>query len=69
MDFKTFNHIYGPIVWLDLHNNVFNYVITWHENLWYSDDVELKKFFRWELAESLSTNHPASFNATNPPVK
>jgi len=69
MSYKTFNHIYGPIVWLSLHSNFLERIFEWHENLWYSDYDEWVRFFEQRVSNSSSTNLPVSLNPTNPPVK
>jgi hypothetical protein len=68
MTFKTFNHLYGPIVWLDLHSVFFNRIITWHESLWYSERKEFENFIDWEIAHSSGTNQPAKLSSTNQPI-
>ena len=69
MSYKTFNHIYGPIVWLNGSCVVCNRVISGYEDLWYSDYVEINKWIDRATPKVVSTNQPAGSALTNQPAK
>ena len=60
ISYKKYYSMYGPIVWLNCHNNWFGDFYGWYDELWYSDYEHMKAF-----VDSLPTNSPA----TSGPIK
>jgi len=69
MSYKTFNHIYGPIVWIASHNGLCGEALDWYEDLWYSDYVEINKWIDRATPKVVTTNQPAGSALTNQPAK